>query len=88
MYLPTSDAETSPVRVAVAATAFVDNDGAGGGRQPGAGVLRIVVGDDHLAGDAVGIEHIACPAHTFLDVLLLVEARDDDRDDEAVVSGH
>ncbi len=48
------DGEAGQVGAAVAALGLVDDDRAGGGRQPGAAVLGVVVGDDHLAVDRRG----------------------------------
>ena len=80
--------EAGQVGAAVAAPRLVDDPRAGRGGQLGAAVLGRVVGDDDLAGDAA-----APPAPSSavrdaaLDVRLLVEARDHDRDDELVDLG-
>ena len=72
--------EAGEVGRAVAAPRLVHDAGAGGRRELGAAVVRVVVGDDDLAADAGLGERVERAAHALLDVLGLVQARDDDRD--------
>ena len=78
-------AEAGHVGVAVAAAALVDDAGAGGDRDRGAVVVGVVVGDDHLAVDAVLGHGGAGPGDAALDVRGLVEARDHDGEQRPVV---
>ena len=77
--------EAGHVGVAVAAAALVDDAGAGLQRERGRVVLGVVVGDDDLAGDAVLGQRRERPGDAALDVVGLVEARDDDADEELVL---
>ena len=76
--------EAGEVRAPVPAPGLVHDGRAGGGGELAAPVLRAVVHHDHLAGDPVVLEDAARPAHALVDVLLLVEAGDHDRN---VMSG-
>jgi hypothetical protein len=60
----------------------VDHVRARRGGQHGRAVRGGVVGHDHLPGDPLPLEDVERRAHAQLDVLLLVEAGDDDRDEE------
>ena len=80
MYSPRAAREAGEVGRAVAAPRLVHDARAGGGRELGAAVVGVVVGDDDLAGDARLVERRQRAPHALLDVLGLVEARDDDRD--------
>jgi hypothetical protein len=84
---PAGGGQAGHVRVAVAAAALGDHPRAGGGRQLGAAVLGRVVDHDHLAVERVPVEHLARQRDAALDVPLLVQARDDDRDEEQVLAG-
>ncbi len=72
--------EARQVRRAVTAPRLVDDARSGGHRQLGAAVLGVVVGDDDLPGDAGRRHRLQGEPDALLDVLGLVEARDDDRE--------
>jgi hypothetical protein len=74
--------EAGQVRASVAAARLVHDARSGRRRELGAAVLGCVVGDDHLAGNAFPAQDVAGGPHDRLDVLLLVEAGDHDRDEE------
>ena len=57
--------EAGHVGAAVAALGLVDDDRARGGGETRAVVLGIVVGDDHLAGEAALVERLARSAHAL-----------------------
>ena len=61
--------EAGEVRAPVAAARLVHDRRAGGGGELGAAVLRAVVDDDHLAGDAVLVEDAPRARDALLDVL-------------------
>ena len=82
---PAGGAEAGHVGVAVAAAALVDDAGAGLDRQCRAVVVGVVVGDDDLAGDPVLGQRGERPGDAALDVRGLVEARDDDADEQLVL---
>ncbi len=69
--------EAGEIGTAVSAARFEHHPGTGGGGDLPRAVLGGVVGDDHLPGDVVTLEHLQCGAHARLDVAGLVEARDD-----------
>ncbi len=71
--------EAGEVRAPVPAPGLVHDRRAGGGGELGAAVLRAVVDDDHLAREPAVLEDAARPAHALVDVLLLVETGDHDR---------
>ena len=71
--------EAGEVGAPVPAPGLVHDRRAGGRGELGAPVLRAVVDHDHLARDPAVLEDAARPAHALLDVLLLVEAGDHDR---------
>ena len=77
---PAGGAEARQVGASVAADGLVDDDRSGFGGDQRTAVLRVVVGDDDLAGDPLGLQHAECRAHAALDRLGLVQARDDHRD--------
>ena len=75
-----SGGEAAQVGASVAALGLVDDVGARRPGQLGAPVLGVVVGDDHLARQARGIERTPGTSNALLDVLRLVQARDHNRD--------
>jgi hypothetical protein len=78
--------EARHVGVAVAPAALVDHAGAGGEREGGAVVVGVVVRDHDLARDAVLRERGPGPRDAPLDVRGLVEARDDDGDQQLLIA--
>ena len=76
--------EAGEVGAAVAAPRLVHDARAGRLGQLAAAVVRVVVGDDDLAGDRVARQRLARPRDAFDDVLRLVEAGDHDGHQRAV----
>lgn len=66
------------VRAAVAATRLVHDRGAGPLSQPAAAIVRTVIHDDDLAGDAVVIQHLPRSINAIANRAGLVETRDHD----------
>ena len=66
------------IRAPVAASPLLDHEGTGRPREIAAAVGRAVVDDDHLAQEAVFLEHRARRGDALGDRLRLVEAGDDD----------
>ncbi len=70
--------QSGQIRAPVAAPRLVDDQRAGGARELAAAVRRAVVDDDHLAREAVLLEHGPRARDALGDRLRLVEAGDDD----------
>ena len=79
--------EAGEVGAAVPALLLAHHDRTRPLRQLGAAVIGAVVGHDHLAADAAGVEPGARQRHARLDVPRLVEAGDHDRDERLLLGG-
>ena len=78
--------EAGEVRVAVTAARLLDDSRSGPSRQLAAAVRGAVVDDQHLARDAVIVQHVWCKPDALLDVLRLVETRNDHGDAHGTVA--
>ena len=76
--------EAGEVGAAVAAPRLVHDPGAGETGEDAAAVVGTVVDDDHFAVELGVVEHAPRRVHALADALRLVQAGDDDRDEDGV----